>query len=425
MNSIFLYADQDVDEDRKFWLPCKHFSTQILYEGDLIEVTKSGLKKNHFILEQNRLFKENPITHLLTKRCDLKWKSIEPFIEFNDDVTSFVLRVGYDDCYRDFYAPSEDSLNKWLDNLSQIGIMSTIENDFTLIKEIGRGTFSVVFLGVDNETSKSYAIKCIDKIFLGKTKYGYKAIFEEIKVMRKLNHPNIVKLHKVYESNQYVYLVLDYVPGGNMVQRVSSLKNLSEDAASSFIKKFLEVLVYLESSSVIHRDIKLDNIVMMSNDPNNFDFKLIDFGLSCKYQKDITTYCGSPGYIAPEVISQIPYGYKADIFSTGIILYILLSGKKPFSGDDKSTILQNNKECKISFKGAIWDEVSPAAIDMILDLTSVNPKLRPTASQALRNLWLKKKETDFSQSDTSKYNATTEDSSNEDCISETTTLFNL
>ncbi|CAG9335834.1 unnamed protein product [Blepharisma stoltei] len=149
--------------------------------------------------------------------------------------------------------------------------------------------------------------------------------------MRKLNHPNITHLHQVFESDTHIYMILDYAKGGSLYEKIIKKQTLPETSVLKFCRELLKVLKYLNSKKIVHRDIKLENILLDSQD-DNLDFKLADFGLATKITGELTLRCGSPGYIAPEILRKEKYGYKVDIFGAGVIYILYLQGKCHFLG---------------------------------------------------------------------------------------------
>lgn len=165
--------------------------------------------------------------------------------------------------------------------------------------------------------------------------------------MRDLKHPNILNLHKVYESETHVHLILDYIRGKNLYERLLRRQKYTEELAADFTLKLLNVLDYIHSQNVVHRDIKLTNILMVSKDSDT-DFKLADFGLSCEDNGHLSLRCGSPGYFAPEILRRKEYGKKVDLFSTGIVLYNMLSGQVAFCAKGPHEMLMKNMDARIS-----------------------------------------------------------------------------
>jgi len=261
--------------------------------------------------------------------------------------------------------------------------MTDIKHDYNLKTAIGSGSFSNVYLAEDYEDSKKYAIKSIPKkLLLSKT--NLQALCNEIEILRLIDHPGIVKLHKVYEGKSHIYLVLDYVSGGNMLQRLLKNGPLTEVKAVKFAVKLLGILDYLKIMNIVHRDLKLENI-LLNSESSETDFKLTDFGLACFVDKELTQNCGSPGYVAPEILRKMPYGTKVDIFSAGVILYMVLSGRAPFAGKTPRETLLKNREAMVQFQEQYWHGISREAISMILALTKCQPSLRPNPRDALQN----------------------------------------
>ena len=226
--------------------------------------------------------------------------------------------------------------------------MKELEEDFAIIKDIGQGNYSIVKLvQALEEHHKEYAAKIISKEEMRKKSRGLSVIISEIEIMRKIKHPLFVTLHRIYENEDNVHLVLDYVEGGDLFHLIQRKERFSEIIAAKFMINLLEGLKYLHDQNIVHRDIKPENILMYSNDDTNF--KICDFGLACIAGEDQALRCGSPGYVAPEILQKKSYNNKVDIFSAGIICYILLSGRAPFYGKTSKEILMKNEKCKLHF----------------------------------------------------------------------------
>mmetsp|Transcript_23725 Transcript_23725/g.23499 ORF Transcript_23725/g.23499 Transcript_23725/m.23499 type:complete len:356 (-) Transcript_23725:21-1088(-) len=266
--------------------------------------------------------------------------------------------------------------------------MTDIENDYQFLKQIGNGSFAAVYLAKDLDTKKFFAVKSISKNIVQNSKNNFEQTIREIEIMRQLDHPNIAKLHKIYESHSHIHLIMDYIPGSTLLQRIISKGPLSEEKSIKFIEKLLKVLRYLGSKNIVHRDIKPENI-LMADDNDDTNFKLIDFGLACVVSGKLTASCGSPGYVAPEILRKIPYDLKVDVFSAGIILFILLSGRSPFSTGSPKETLVKNRDCFINFSDKYWGNISRQAINVVIKLTQASPLLRPSAKEALSYDWFK------------------------------------
>ncbi|CAG9331416.1 unnamed protein product [Blepharisma stoltei] len=383
MSSVFTPIDSNLEGNFKFWMPYNQPDTEEILTETLYEVTKKQIfKENSYTLTTSVLIKNSEHK----KVSPIEWKFVQPFTEENDKNIRYGFTLGLDEHSQDFYVSCKEKLDKWLDCLSSTCIMSGIENDFSIVKRIGKGKSAEVYLAISNENSQKYAIKAIEKATLNAQSMSN--LIEEIKIMRSLNHPNILKLHRVYESDSHIYLVLDYFEEGDLYSRIIKKKNFTEAAVAKFSQKLFEVLEYLDSKNIVHRDIKLENILMVSNE-NDYDFKLADFGLASKLGEGLTQICGSPGYIAPEILNRFSYGTKADVFSAGAVIYILLSGSMPFYGREVKQIIISNREAKINFHQKVWETISSGAVNFLQNIMDPRPSFRVSASEALKHPWFK------------------------------------
>lgn len=393
MSSIFDSIDQEVNVSKEFWSKAgkeglEDVTKNLVKSGILIYLTPTGVFKKRFIVLTKTRIYSSKHEKILEKVAVITWKHLEAFNESNGEIERFGFRLSRVGNYRDFYTQSAQELESWLDALSSLLILSDIESDYTISEEIGTGSYGKVYKSQNKLDHKTYAVKSISKQILSQNPSNLPALISEITTMRQLDHPSLVKLYRVYESEDFIHLVLDYVQGGDLLQRILIRSSMNEETASKFMKNLLETLQYMHSNSVIHRDLKPDNILLLS--PNtDFDLKIADFGLACECKEDQQLRCGSPGYIAPEILKRMAYGTKVDMFSAGVLMYIILSGRTPFFGKNANEILLRNRECKIYFQEKYWKNTSPDAIDLILKLTDCNPEKRITAEEALKHPWFK------------------------------------
>ncbi|KAG9510623.1 Calcium/calmodulin-dependent protein kinase type 1 [Fragariocoptes setiger] len=263
-----------------------------------------------------------------------------------------------------------------------------IEAKYEFKDRLGTGAFSEVYLAENRQDSRDLvAIKCIDKKALrGKED----SLENEIKVLRKLKHKNIVQLLDIYDDRTTVYLVMQLISGGELFDRIVEKGNYTEKDASNLIKQILEAVDYMHSQGVVHRDLKPENLLYFSPDDDS-NIMISDFGLSrCEDGGVMSTACGTPGYVAPEVLAQKPYGKAVDVWSIGVIAYILLCGYPPFYDDegiDENLFAQIMKG-DFEFESPYWDNISDAAKDFITHLICVNPNKRFTCKQALDHPWI-------------------------------------
>lgn len=253
-------------------------------------------------------------------------------------------------------------------------------------KLLGQGTFAKVYHARNLKTNMSVAVKIVDKEKI------YKAgmidqIKREISVMRLVMHPNIVQLYEVMASKTKIFFVMEYVKGGELFNKVAKGK-LKEDAARKYFQQLISAVDFCHSRGVYHRDLKPENLLL----DENGNLKVSDFGLSALAESRrldglLHTTCGTPAYVAPEVINRRGYdGSKADIWSCGVILYVLLAGYLPFH--DANLMEMYRKIGKAEFKFPNW--ISPDARKLISKMLDPDPNTRISISKIMENSWFRK-----------------------------------
>lgn len=392
MVSIFESIDLESNPSRSFWTvpvqtSLKKLSEKIILQGLLkIPASDTKLKERPFILTSSKLIYMKKSAKLAKLESKIQWKKVEPFTEECSSDQRFGFRLGHKAIYQDFYTSSSSELDHWLDNLSKVAIMPDLEEDYAIIKEIGKGNYAQVYLAQDLGTHEQFAIKSISKELLLRTPRGVSSVIGEVDIMRKISHSGLVQLYKVYETESNVSLVLDYMPGGDFFQKLQKRDRFPEFLAAKFMVNMLETLRYLHENHIIHRDLKPENLLMTKID-SDIDFKICDFGLSCLSGDEQVLRCGSPGYVAPEILHRKPYTSKVDIFGAGVIMYIILCGNSPFHGKDTGDILLKNKQCKIIFEERHWKKISANGIDLVRRMLNPDPNQRLSADEALRHPW--------------------------------------
>jgi calcium/calmodulin-dependent protein kinase I len=251
---------------------------------------------------------------------------------------------------------------------------------------LGTGAFSKVFLAECRfEPGTMVAIKCIDKKAL---KGKEESLENEIKVLRKLRHPNIVQLYDTYDEKSYVYLVMELVTGGELFDRIVAKGSYTERDASYLIRQVLAAVHFMHSNGVVHRDLKPENLLYYNQDADS-KIMISDFGLSKTEDSGImATACGTPGYVAPEVLQQKPYGKAVDVWSIGVIAYILLCGYPPFYDESDANLFAQIIKGEYEFDSPYWDDISDSAKDFISHLMCCDPDMRYTCEQALIHEWI-------------------------------------
>ena len=168
----------------------------------------------------------------------------------------------------------------------------------------------------------------------------------EIDVLRSLDHENCIGLYETYETTKYIHLLLPYLSGGELFERIKSKGLYCESDARPVMRNFVSALEYLHNKNIVHRDLKPENLLLSSN-KNSQDLKIADFGLATVIEGEkVYLRCGSPGYVAPELLQEKGYDCMADMFSCGVIFYIILTGRPLFKGNTPEEILEKNQKCE-------------------------------------------------------------------------------
>ncbi|KAJ7331750.1 hypothetical protein JRQ81_013930 [Phrynocephalus forsythii] len=261
---------------------------------------------------------------------------------------------------------------------------NNIRKTFIFMEALGSGAFSEVFLVKHRDTSKLFALKCIKKSPATQDSN----LENEIAVLKKINHDNIVTLEDIYESTTHYYLVMQLVSGGELFDRILERGVYTEKDASIVIRQVLGAVHYLHENGIVHRDLKPENLLYLTPEEDS-KIMITDFGLSKMEQNGVmSTACGTPGYVAPEVLEQKPYSKAVDCWSIGVITYILLCGYPPFYEETESKLFEKIKEGYYEFESPFWDDISESAKDFICHLLEKDPNERFTCEKALRHPWI-------------------------------------
>lgn len=250
-------------------------------------------------------------------------------------------------------------------------------------KMLGRGAFGKVCLGMHKLTRKLVAIKSINKEYLSEEKQKNK-VMHEVGILLRLNrHPNVVKLFETFETGRHILLVMELCAGGDLLNYVRKRKKLDEETAKYLFKQLIEGLGYLHTRNILHRDIKLDNILL----DGKGQVKIADFGVSkqVKPGEIMREQCGTPAYIAPEIIRDRGYqGFKADLWSAGVVLYAMLYGTVPFKANNMQDLHKLILQAKYNLK----EEISEPAKHLLRALLEPDPAKRFTIRQVLTHPWM-------------------------------------
>uniref|UniRef100_A0A8B9R9R5 non-specific serine/threonine protein kinase n=1 Tax=Astyanax mexicanus TaxID=7994 RepID=A0A8B9R9R5_ASTMX len=272
-----------------------------------------------------------------------------------------------------------------------------VEDYYEIGDELGSGQFAVVRKCRKKSTGLEYAAKFIKKRRSKSSRRGVSKddIEREVSILKEIKHPNVITLHDVFENKHEVILILELVAGGELFDFLAEKESLSEEEATEFLKQILDGVNYLHSKHIAHFDLKPENIMLLNRSMPHPRIKLIDFGLAHKidFSNDFKNIFGTPEFVAPEVVNYEPLGLEADMWSVGVITYILLSGASPFLGENKQETLANVSAVDYEFDEEYFSNTSALAKDFIMRLLVKDPKKRMTIQDSLHHPWIKPKDT--------------------------------
>jgi calcium-dependent protein kinase len=264
-----------------------------------------------------------------------------------------------------------------------------IQQDYELGPILGSGAYGSVRTAVHKASGQERAIKTVKKEKLSKSMQSQGRFFAEIEILRQIDHPNILRLFEFYEDKKSYHLVTEILKGGELFEFIVASGQVTEKIAAHFMRQILFAVNYCHKRGIVHRDLKPENLLLERRAPNA-TLKVIDFGASALHEDEsvpLKVRFGTSYYIAPEVLKR-NYSEKCDIWSCGVILYILLAGRPPFGGRNDQEILERVRKGKYSLEGPEWNAVSDTAKTMVRKMMTVNPSLRYSAEEALKDNWL-------------------------------------
>jgi len=256
-------------------------------------------------------------------------------------------------------------------------------------KKLGEGSYGSVCKARHKSTKMRRAVKTISKAQM-KNVERFK---QEIAIMKMMDHPNIIKLYESFEDHRSIYLVMELCEGGELFDSIIESGHFKEAQAAGLMQQIVRAIFYMHENHICHRDLKPENFLFSAKQPlEKTLLKIIDFGLSCKFEIGdvLSTKAGTPYYVAPQVLSG-KYDHMSDLWSCGVIMYVMLCGYPPFYGDTDAEVLSKVRLGNFSFNAADWKNVSEDAKNLIRHLLKMNPKDRYTAEQALNHEWIKDK----------------------------------
>ncbi|XP_064917954.1 serine/threonine-protein kinase DCLK2 isoform X2 [Columba livia] len=272
-------------------------------------------------------------------------------------------------------------------NGNKCSVSSPILEKYKVGKVIGDGNFAVVKECIERSTGKEFALKIIDK---AKCCGKEHLIENEVSILRRVKHPNIIMLIEEMDTPTELYLVMELVKGGDLFDAITSSTKYTERDGSAMVYNLASALKYLHGLNIVHRDIKPENLLVCEYPDGTKSLKLGDFGLATVVEGPLYTVCGTPTYVAPEIIAETGYGLKVDIWAAGVITYILLCGFPPFRSENnlQEDLFDQILVGKLEFPSPYWDNITDSAKELISLMLHVNAEARYTAAQILSHPWV-------------------------------------
>ncbi|XP_069747780.1 serine/threonine-protein kinase DCLK1a [Narcine bancroftii] len=266
-------------------------------------------------------------------------------------------------------------------------VPASIAERYKVGRTIGDGNFAIVKECIERSTSREYALKIINK---SKCRGKEHMIQNEVSILRRVKHPNIVLLIEEMDTPNELYLVMELVKGGDLFDAITSTNKYTERDASGMLYNLASAIKYLHSLNIVHRDIKPENLLVYEHQDGSKSLKLGDFGLATVVDGPLYTVCGTPTYVAPEIIAETGYGLKVDIWAAGVITYILLCGFPPFRGhsNDQDVLFDQILMGHQEFPSPYWDNISDSAKELITMMLQVDIEQRYSAQQLLDHPWV-------------------------------------
>jgi len=303
------------------------------------------------------------------------------------DVTKFLLNdQGYQFASEAIYTQPDGSKDR-ARAITEVVIDSSnsIENYYKFERNrVGEGSYGSVYIGKHLASGKQHAVKCINKLSTANTA----RLKRELLILKRLDHPSIVRIYGIYEAFDNIYIACEMCKGGEVFDQIVARGGFGEAETMLIMKQILSALAYIHARKIMHRDIKPENLLLKSAD--DLRVTLIDWGFAVKYDPKVknSSIVGTPYYISPEVLAG-KYAMECDVWSAGVLMYILLCASPPFNGANNEKILASVRAAQFSFNKSVWNNVSALAKNLISKMLTFDPEKRITASQALNHGWFR------------------------------------
>ena len=376
-----------------------------IFKGFLSKLSSTGKDQGRFAERYFELYN----THLVYKKGQSSSKysaavNLE-FVYVSDQVADdsliqkdmYSIQISYLNKFSLLYTRNEEERNLWLFHLSRVCLRSDIHKKFIFEKLIGTGSFAKVYEATKGEDRKKCAIKVMSKEEISQVANGKEAVWNEIVILRLLNHENLLKVVETHETKNSIYLVSDLYDGGDLQSLIESKYDyIDYNECLSILEGILRGLSQLSSLNIVHRDLKPTNIMLRKRtDIQPEDVVIVDFGLSAEAHRKDMVYkrCGTPGFVAPEILrveegdNTFELDPKSDVFCAGLIFYLLITGVNPLQNpkDSVNQVLMKNYECKIRFNHPKLKSIPKDALILLKMMMSTSLNERISAKDALES----------------------------------------
>ena len=366
----------------------------INYEGYIYKITKSNKRKKLYfkLVFRDLFFFKDKYSKIFIGFHHLAdaFVKVNPNFKF-EDRQYYSFSLIYPNVTRNYLLKKKKRLNAWVNHLKKAIDLTILSEFFDVKGTLGKGKFGLVKLGIHKLTGRKVAIKIINK--QGITEQEMQLTKTEIEILKIGQHPNIITLYDVIENEDKIYIIMEYCAGSDLFAYIEQRNfKLPEKHAAEIIRKLSSAVYYLHSFGIIHRDVKPENILMTDN-TEHADIRLLDFGLSkiVRSGEKCTEPYGTLSYVSPEVLQDIPYDERCDLWSIGVITYLLLSGVLPF--DDENNIKEIARKTvyeKTPFYPSLFHDVSKEAIDFVDKLLQKDPDKRMKMTELFQHPWMQK-----------------------------------
>ena len=362
------------------------------YEGTLYKLVDGKMRELYFKLVHKDLYffknkgdSKHKGMHNLSGLFLQKERSV-----IYEGVNYYSFSVVYPTKTRIYYCKNEKEYNEWFEKLKIATGYTNLLDIYEVKNKLGSGKFGLVKLGIDKKTGQKVAIKIMKKSSMDSS--DLELVRTEIEILKICQHPNIIRLYNVFENADYMYIIMEYCSGGDLFSYLENRNfRIPEKRASTIIHKMATAVYYMHSFGVAHRDLKPENVLMTSNDDDG-DIRILDFGLSKilgAYEKCDEPY-GTLTYCAPEIIVDEPYSRAVDLWSLGIMTYLMVSGKLPFNSEDENEIARQVVYDEPDYiRNPIWKTITPECKDFIKRLLQKDQNKRMTIKELLEHKWIK------------------------------------